>query len=279
MHKASDTQAAQAFLATVHLGEHRSGTVTEVTRDGAVAVALDGSAGRPLGVIGPLDLSWSRFAAMARSMEVGQRVTAEVTAVDLEAGRVRLSTAATENPRLWAFLKGLRRGEVLSGVIVSIESFGLFVALDEGPGHPVFPGVGFISYAELSWRRFDAVSDIVRVGRRVSCEFLAFDTSNGEARLSLKATQPDPFQVFADSAREGRVLCGRVTKLVPFGVFVEVADGVEGLVHLRELSEVPVETPEEVVRVGEELSVVVIEVDRERRRLTLARRQVRPDPR
>ncbi|MFD6953025.1 MULTISPECIES: S1 RNA-binding domain-containing protein [unclassified Nocardiopsis] len=129
----------------------------------------------------------------------------------------------------------------------------------------------------MSWRRFDEVSDIVRVGQRVSCEFLGFDTSNGEARLSLKAMQPDPFQLFADSVREGRVFHGRVTKLVPFGVFVEVADGVEGLVHLRELTEAPVKAPEEVARVGEALSVAVIEVDRERRRLALSLRQVPPD--
>ncbi|WP_241480141.1 S1 RNA-binding domain-containing protein [Nocardiopsis halotolerans] len=243
-----------------------------MNRNGAVAVALDGFPGRSLGEIGSLDMSWVRFAAAAGDMEVGQRVTAEVIAVDREAGRIRLSTAATENPELWAFLKELHRGEVPSGVIASIESFGVFVALDEGPAHPTFPGVGFVSYAELSWRRFEAASDVVRVGQRVSCEFLDFDTTNGEARLSLKAMRPDPFQEFSAMVREGRVLRGRVTKLVPFGVFVEVADGVEGLVHLRELTEAPVEAPEEVVRVGEELSVVVVEVDRERRRLALSRR-------
>ncbi len=84
--------------------------------------------------------------------------------------------------------------------------------------------------------------------------------------------QPDPFQAFADSVEKGQVLYGRVTKLVPFGVFVQVADGVEGLVHLRELTEMPLEAPEGVVQVGEEVMVVVIEVDRERRRLALSRR-------
>ncbi|WP_348538493.1 S1 RNA-binding domain-containing protein [Streptomyces sp. 4R-3d] len=67
------------------------------------------------------------------------------------------------------------------------------MALDDGPVHPVFPGVGFITIPELSWRRIEAVSDVVRVGQRVSCEFLQFDTWNGEARLSLRATEPDPF--------------------------------------------------------------------------------------
>lgn len=155
----------------------------------------------------------------------------------------------------------------------AIERFGVFVALDDGPDHPVFPGVGFISFAELSWRHFDAASDVVQIGQRLSCEFLQFDTWNLEARLSLKATQPDPFQAFADAIAVGRKLPGQVTKLIPFGVFVQVADGIEGLVHLRELAWTPVETPSDVVQVGDKITVVVTEIDRERRRLALSRRQ------
>src|SRR5689334_12747224 len=95
-----------------------------------------------------------------------------------------------EYPELWAFLESLRLGEFLSGTVAAIEPFGVFVALDDGPAHPVFPGVGFVSGAELSWHHFEAVSDVVRVGQRLSCEFLQFDTWNLEARLSLKAGQP-----------------------------------------------------------------------------------------
>ncbi|WP_458248552.1 S1 RNA-binding domain-containing protein [Streptomyces sp. MAI_2237] len=124
----------------------------------------------------------------------------------------------------------------------------MFVALDDGPAHPVFPGVGFISFAELSWQSSEAASDVVQVGQRVSCEFLQFDTRNLEARLSLKAMRPDPFQVFADTVTVGQELPGEVTKLIPFGVFVRVADGIEGLVHLRELAWTPVETPSLILR-------------------------------
>ncbi|MET8131449.1 S1 RNA-binding domain-containing protein [Streptomyces sp. NPDC005251] len=209
-------------------------------------------------------------------MKVGQRITAEVTAVDLDQGRAWLSMAATENPELWAFLKSLQHGAILSGTVTAIERFGVFVALDDGPDHPVFPGVGFITFPELSWRRFEAPSDVVQVGQRVTCAFLQFDTSNGEARLSLRATQPDPFQSFADSIAIGQTLQGKVTKLVPFGVFVQVADGIEGLVHLRELTWTPVAAPEDVVQVGDEVTVIVTELDHERRRLTLSRRQASP---
>ena len=180
----------------------------------------------------------------------------------------------SENPELSTFLESLRPGQHLSGTIAAIEQFGVFVALDDGPPHPVHPGVGFISVPELSWHRFNAPSDIVHVGQRVSCEFLQFDTHSLEARLSLRAMQPDPFQVFADSAELGMELTGRVTKVVPIGAFVEVADGVEGLVPVGDLVKKPT-VLDDVVQVGEELSVVVTAIDREGRRLELTLRHSR----
>jgi len=146
----------------------------------------------------------------------------------------------------------------------------VFVSLDEGPEHPVFPGVGFITIPELSWRHIDAVSDVVRVGQRVSCAFLRFDDWNGEARLSLRGLRPDPFAVFVEGVEVGRTRRGQVSKVIPFGVFVRVADGIEGLVHLRELTGRPVETAEGILQVGDELTVVVTEIDRARRRLALS---------
>ncbi|WP_282083250.1 S1 RNA-binding domain-containing protein [Streptomyces tendae] len=261
----------RSFLAPIQVGDACSGVVAAIARS-EVTVTLDGFAARPLGVVGPLDVSWQR--RMADAAVVGQRVTAEVLSVDLEEGRVGLSTAATENPELWAFLKQLRAGRCLAGTVAAVESFGVFVALDEGPDHPVHPGVGFLTYPELSWRRFEEVSEVVEVGQRVCCEFLQFDTWNGEARLSLRATGPDPFLRFAEGVAVGRRLTGPVTKVLPFGVLVQVAGGVEGLVHLSELSAGPgpVEAPEDVVRVGEEITVVVTDLDRERRRLSLSPR-------
>ncbi|MBP5863728.1 S1 RNA-binding domain-containing protein [Streptomyces scabiei] len=271
MGEASADQAVMRFLAGLRVGDLCSGTVVS-TAGSEVSVMLDGCSARPLGVVAEtLDFSWRR--RRAEGEMDGRRITAEVVAVDLDRERVRLSTAATEYPELWTFLRRLRRGEILAGAVAAIERFGVFVTLDEGPDHPVFPGVGFITYPELSWRRFEAASEVVEVGQRVSCEFLQFDTWNGEARLSLRATRPDPFAVFADGITAGQPLCGRVTKLVPFGVFVEVADEVEGLVPLPELGVEPVSGPEGIVQIGDEVSVVVTDVDRERRKLTLSLRR------
>ncbi|MEV6681676.1 S1 RNA-binding domain-containing protein [Streptomyces erythrochromogenes] len=277
MHDVTDDEPAREFLATIRLGDRCSGTVAAVSR--GVSVTLDGFPARPLGFIGPLDMSWRHDRASAMSVAVGERITAEVTAVDPGQGRVLLSRAAAEDPELWGFLKSLRVGAALSGTVASIEPFGVFVALDAGPAHPVFPGVGFISMPELSWTRFEDASDVVRVGQQVTCEFLQFDTWNGEARLSLRATLPDPFRAFADGTAVGQALEGRVTKLVPFGAFVEVAPGIEGLVHVRDLAPEPVRAPEEVVQVGDSLTVAVTELDRERRRLALTLSTAGPDAR
>jgi ribosomal protein S1 len=164
-----------------------------------------------------------------------------------------------EHPELDAFLSSLRRGDLLSGTVAAIESFGVFVRLDDGPAHPHFAGVGFVTAPELTWHRVEALSDAVRVGQRVTGEFLQYDTWNMEARLSLKALQPDPFQPFADVVAAGQELRGRVTKVVPFGVFVQIADGVEGLV-----------LDPDIAQVGDAVDVVVTEIDRERRRVVLS---------
>jgi small subunit ribosomal protein S1 len=182
-------------------------------------------------------------------------------------------SGALRDARLQAFLASLRRGEVLSGTVAAIERFGVFVALDDGPVHPVLPGVGFITIPELSWRRFDEASEVVQVGQRISGTFLGLDRWNLGARLSLRAAQPDPFAAFADATAVGRIMWGQVTEVLPFGVFVRVADGIEGLVRVADPVPTAVAAGSQVVRAGDRMQVVVTGIDRERRRLNLSRRQ------
>ncbi|MFC0541341.1 S1 RNA-binding domain-containing protein [Kutzneria chonburiensis] len=235
------TSDEREFLATLIIGDIVEGTVVPDDRREA-AVVLDGFPARPLAWVGALDLSWQR----RRVLEVGERIIAEVMRVDLDRG-VQLSTAATENPELWAFLKARQAGEVLTGTVAAIEPFGVFVALDDGPPHPIYPGVGFVTHPELAWGRIEATTDVVQVGQRVQGEFLVFDTYNGEARLSLKALEPNPFL----DLTVGQEFLGRVTKVLPLGVFVAIRDRVEGLV--RDLDPMPA--------VGDEIQVTVVAVD------------------
>jgi small subunit ribosomal protein S1 len=114
---------------------------------------------------------------------------------------------------------------------------------------------------------------VVEVGQEVEVEVLDVDLERERVSLSLKATQEDPWRQFARSHQIGEMIPGRVTKLVPFGAFVRVDDGIEGLVHISELAERHVDIPEQVVSVGEEITVKVIDIDLDRRRISLSLKQ------
>jgi small subunit ribosomal protein S1 len=132
---------------------------------------------------------------------------------------------------------------------------------------------GLVHVSELSWKHVDHPSSVVQVGDEVTVQVLDVDLSRERISLSLKATQQDPWQEFADGHQVGELVYGRVTKLVPFGAFVQVGEGIEGLVHISEMAGHHVEAPEQVVTPGEELWVKIIDIDLERRRISLSIKQ------
>jgi len=132
---------------------------------------------------------------------------------------------------------------------------------------------GLIHVSELSWKHVDHPGSVVAVGDEVSVQVLDVDLDRERISLSLKATQQDPWQEFATSHRVGELVYGRVTKLVPFGSFVQVGEGIEGLVHISEMSAHHVDLPEQVVTPGEELWVKIIDLDLQRRRISLSIKQ------
>ncbi|MGO2111863.1 MAG: S1 RNA-binding domain-containing protein, partial [Pseudoclavibacter sp.] len=163
------------------------------------------------------------------------------------------------------FLNNLQKGQVRKGVVSSMVNFGAFVDLG---------GVdGLVHVSELSWKHIDHASEVVEVGQEVTVEILEVDLDRERVSLSLKATQEDPWQVLARTHAIGQIAPGKVTKLVPFGAFVRVADGIEGLVHISELSTGHVELAEQVVSVGQELFVKIIDIDLDRRRISLSLKQ------
>jgi small subunit ribosomal protein S1 len=132
---------------------------------------------------------------------------------------------------------------------------------------------GLIHVSELSWKHVDHPGSVVNVGDEVTVQVLDVDLDRERISLSLKATQQDPWQEFATGHRVGELVYGRVTKLVPFGAFVQVGDGIEGLVHISEMSAHHVDLPEQVVTPGEELWVKIIDLDLQRRRISLSIKQ------
>ncbi len=200
---------------------------------------------------------------------VGKEIEAKIIELDKNRNNVVLSRRAwleqTQSEVRTTFLKELQKGQVRTGVVSSIVNFGAFVDLG---------GVdGLVHVSELSWKHIDHPSEVVEVGNEVTVEVLDVDMDRERVSLSLKATQEDPWQHFARTHAIGQVVPGKVTKLVPFGAFVRVDDGIEGLVHISELAERHVELPEQVVTVGNEIFVKVIDIDLERRRISLSLKQ------
>jgi small subunit ribosomal protein S1 len=163
------------------------------------------------------------------------------------------------------FLTSLTKGEIRTGTVSSIVNFGAFVDLG---------GVdGLVHVSELSWKHVDHPSEVVDVGEEVRVEVLDVDLERERVSLSLKATQEDPWRQFARRHEVGDIIEGRVTKLVPFGAFVEVDDAIEGLVHISELADRHVERAEDEVRVHDRVPVKIIDIDLDRRRISLSRKQ------
>ena len=166
-------------------------------------------------------------------------------------------------------LDDLEPGAVVEGVISNIVDFGAFVDLD---------GIdGLIHISELSWSHVTHPSEILEIGQKVRVKVLDIDRERQRISLGLKQTQTDPWQQVLDHYHQDDVVHGRVTKAVTFGAFVEIVPGVEGLVHISELAAHHVENPREVVQNGQEVLVKIIEIDAERRRLSLSIKRVEPD--
>src|SRR5215217_1515059 len=200
---------------------------------------------------------------------VGMELEAKIIELDKNRNNVVLSRRAwleqTQSEVRQNFLTQLQKGQIRRGVVSSIVNFGAFVDLG---------GVdGLVHVSELSWKHIDHPSEVVEVGQEVTVEVLDVDMDRERVSLSLKATQEDPWQQFARTHAIGQVVPGKVTKLVPFGAFVRVDEGIEGLVHISELAERHVEIPEQVVQVGDSIFVKVIDIDLERRRISLSLKQ------
>tara|TARA_B100001250_G_scaffold4740_1_gene4010 strand:+ start:718 stop:2037 length:1320 start_codon:yes stop_codon:yes gene_type:complete len=200
---------------------------------------------------------------------MGMEIEAKIIELDKNRNNVVLSRRSwleeTQKEQREEFLDLLKPGERRKGVISSVVNFGAFVDLGGMDG--------LIHVSELSWKHVSHPSDVVTIGDEVDIEVLEVDLDRERISLSLKATQQDPWQEFADSHRVGELVYGRVTKLVPFGSFVQVGDNIEGLVHISEMSEHHVDLPEQVVTPGEELWVKIIDVDLEKRRISLSVKQ------
>ncbi len=204
---------------------------------------------------------------------VGQEIEAKVIELDRNRNNVVLSRRAyleeQQAEERQAFLDDLAVGEVRPGVVSSVVNFGAFVDLGGMDG--------LVHVSELSFQHVNHPSEVVKVGDEVTVKVLEVDLDRERISLSIKQTMEDPWVKFSREHGINDVVDGTVTKTVPFGAFVSVGDGVEGLVHVSEIAIHRVESPELELSIGQAVSVKVTEMDEERRRVSLSIKQANPE--
>ncbi|MBA2474787.1 MAG: 30S ribosomal protein S1 [Actinobacteria bacterium] len=251
--------------AAAESGEPVTGRVIEVVKGGLI---LD------LGVRGFLPAS---LVDIRRVQDLDEFMAQELRCKVIELNRSRNNVvlsrrAVLEDERKemrQAILDRLNPGDVVEGQISNIVDFGAFVDLDGMDG--------LIHISELSWSHVNHPSEVLQIGQTVTVKVLDIDRDRQRISLGLKQTQSDPWQQVVESYSEADVVEGRVTKVVTFGAFVEILPGVEGLVHISELAQHHVENPREVVAQGQAVNVLILEIDADRRRLSLSLKRVEQD--
>jgi small subunit ribosomal protein S1 len=255
-------KAWRRIEAAAESGEPVEGSVIEVVKGGLI---ID------LGVRGFLPASLVDIRRVPNLDEyMGQTIECKVIELNRSRNNVVLSRRAVlEEQRKEdreRILDRLQPGQIVEGTISNIVDFGAFVDLD---------GIdGLIHISALSWSHVNHPSEILSIGDTVSVKVLDIDRQRQRISLGLKQTQEDPWQRVVDTYNIGDELEGNVTKVVTFGAFVEILDGVEGLVHISELAQHHVDNPREIIQPGDPVRVKILEIDSERRRLSLSIKRV-----
>jgi small subunit ribosomal protein S1 len=258
--------AKERRYSEVKEGETVRGTVRSLTDYGAFV-----DIGGVDALLHVADLSWARVNKPADVLTVGQEVEAKVLKVDPARHRISLGMKQLQ-PHPWELVnEKYKAGDRIRGTVTRVADFGAFVELEKGVE-------GLIHLSELSWsKKVRKPSDVVNPGDQVEVMVLGVNQADRRISLGLKQALGDPWAEVAQKFAAGSVVEGTVTSLQKFGAFVQVAEGVEGMVHVGDISaEKRINHPQDVLKIGEKVKAQVLEVDAVKRRLRLGMKQLIP---
>ncbi len=249
-------------------GETRTGKVRNIVDFGAF-VDLGGIDG----LLHITDMSWGRISHPSEMVAIEDQIEVKILNVDQERGRVALGLKQ-KTPSPWANIEQKYPvGSQVSGEVVNLMSYGAFVKLEEGVE-------GLVHISEMSWtRRVNHPSEVVAIGDVVDVVVLDIDTEKEQISLGMKQTEQNPWEAVRENYPPGTHVMGRVRNLTSYGAFVEIEEGIDGLLHVNDMSWTrKVNHPSEVVKKGDTIETVVLEVSPEKRRVALGLKQLEPDP-
>ncbi len=257
----------QEVLSALEPGQIVEGKIVEVTDFGAFV-----NIGPVDGLVHRTELSWGRFNHPREVVKEGDVVRAKVLSVDPERERVNLSIkAATPNP--WeSVAEKYEVGQKVKGKVVGLTPFGAFIEIE--------PGLeGLVHVSEMSWtKRPRHPSEVLKEGDEVEAVVLKIDPEEKRLSLGLRQLMPDPWKELPDKYPPGAVIKGKVTGITPFGVFVEIEPGIEGLIHISELDHQRIENPATLFKKDDEVEAVILQIDPAEQRVSLSRKRLLPPP-
>lgn len=271
-HKALIEEELEAQRAEIisHLekGQVLEGTVKNITSYGAF-IDLGGVDG----LIHITDLSWGRINSPEEVVEIGQKIN--VVVLDYDEDRKRIALGLKQlTPHPWdALEEGLQVGDKVTGKVVVLTDYGAFVE--------VKPGVeGLVHVSEMSWtKHVHHPSDLLKVGEEIECVILSIDREERKMSLGIRQLTPDPWESIEERYPIGSKHTAEVRNFTHFGIFVTFEDGIDGLIHISDLSWTKkIKHPSDFTTIGSKIDVVVLDVDKESRRLSLGHKQCTPDP-
>ena len=263
--RAKYEQAWKDIQELTEAGGTVKGTVVEIVKGGLIV---------DIGVRGFLPASLIDVRRI-KDLEsfLGEEIEAKVVEFDRQRNNIVLSRKAFMEEDLAEerkdFLDNLEVGNIKDGKISSIVNFGAFVDIGGMDG--------LVHVSELSWRHVENPNEVVKVGDDVKVKVLEIDSEKGRISLSIKQITKDPWTDFSLNYEEEQIIEGQVNKVVPFGAFVTIANGVEGLVHVSEISDEKIKSPELELGIGQKVQVKILEMDSDKRKVGLSIKQADPD--
>ncbi|WP_295101058.1 30S ribosomal protein S1 [uncultured Candidatus Kuenenia sp.] len=256
------------LLMEIEAGQTRKGVVKNIADFGAF-IDLGGMDG----LLHITDMSWGRISHPSEMLAIDDEVEVKILDVDKEKEKVALGLKQkTDNP--WFNIEEKYPvGSRVKGQVVNIMSYGAFVKLETGIE-------GLVHISEMSWtRRINHPSEIVAIGDMVEVVVLKIDREKEEISLSIKQTEVNPWTIIEEKYPAGTKIKGRVRNLTNYGAFIEIEEGVDGLLHISDMSWAKkVAHPSEIVKKGDKIEAVVLSVDREKKRVALGLKQLQDDP-
>ncbi|HZN41589.1 MAG TPA: 30S ribosomal protein S1 [Planctomycetota bacterium] len=256
------------LLSELAEGQIRKGTVKNIA-DFGVFVDLGGIDG----LLHITDMSWGRVNHPSEMLKLDEEVEVKVLKIDRERERIALGMKQKTASPWENITEKYPVGKRLNGEVVNLMSYGAFVKLEDGVE-------GLVHISEMSWtKRVNHPNEVVKVSDRIEVVVLEVDTEKQTISLGMKQTEVNPWDMVAEHYPPGTVIRGKVRNLTNYGAFIELQEGIDGLLHITDMSWTrKITNPSEVVKKGDEIECVVLSVDQEKKRIALGLKQLQADP-